>query len=230
MKAIIMAAGAGIRLRPHTNDRPKALVEVAGVPIIERQIRFFRERGAEEIVIVSGYEARRFEALAAGDPALVFVRNDKFDVFNNIYSMYLVRDRLGDSYVSEADVFMHENYILPGSSRSLIFGGRRDGFAKEWIIRFDGSRRIRRIDVQGGAGIIQAGLSYWTPAAAAPLRARLEEMVESGDCGDKFWDDVFMSLFDRLEVYLNEIDPAAWTEIDSPADLELARQRELRRA
>lgn len=226
-----MAAGAGMRLRPFTNDRPKALIEIEGIPIIERQIRFFRERGVGEIVIVTGHQAQRFEDLAARHSDLSLVHNDKYDVFNNIYSMYLVRDRLEHSYVSEADVFMHENYILAHPARSLIFGGYRSGFAKEWIVRFDGRRRIQRIDVQSGEGIIQAGLTYWTGRDAPFLRDKLEEMIGVGDFGAKYWDDVFMSLFGRIDVFLQEISPEAWTEIDSPDDLEEARRRErLRRS
>jgi len=226
-----MAAGTGTRLRPFTNDRPKALVEIEGVPIIERQIRFFRERGVKDITIVTGHRADRFDDLASRHPDLQFVHNDKYDVFNNIYSMYLVRGRLAESYVAEADVFMHENYLLAQPNRSLIFGGFRSGFDKEWIIRFDESRRIHRIDVQGGEGIIEAGLTYWTGRDALIVQAKLEEMIGAGDFSEKYWDDVFMSLFGRIDVYLNEIDPAAWTEIDSPSDFEEACRRErLRRS
>lgn len=226
-----MAAGTGTRLRPFTNDRPKALIEIEGTPVIERQIRFFRERGVGEIVIVTGHRAHRFDDLAASRPDISLIYNDKYDIYNNIYSMYLVRDRLEDSYVSEADVFMHENYVLTRPGRSLIFGGYRSGFAKEWIIRFDERRRIQRIDVQGGEGIIQAGLSYWTGSDSLLLRDKLEEMIGANDFGEKYWDDVFMSLFGRIDVFLHEIDSDAWTEIDSPVDLEEARRQErLRRS
>jgi len=224
-----MAAGTGMRLRPYTDDRPKALIEIERTPIIERQIRFFRERSVGEIVIVTGHQAQRFGDLAARHPDISFVHNDKFDVFNNIYSMYLVRDRLGDSYVSEADVFMHENYVLARPDRSLIFGGYRSGFAKEWIVRFDGRRRIQRIDVRGGEGTVQAGLTYWTERDAPLLRDKLEEMIGAGDFGERYWDDVFMSLFGRIDVFFQEINPDDWTEIDSPTDLEEARRREILR-
>jgi CTP:phosphocholine cytidylyltransferase-like protein len=226
MNAIILAAGTGIRLRPWTDDRPKGLVDVGGTSLIERQIRFFRERGVGEITIVAGYRADRFASLLARHRDVSIVFNDKFEAYNNIYSMYLVRDRLGDSYVSEADVCMHENYILAHSDRSLIFGGYRTGFAKEWIIRFDESRRIRRIDVEGGEGIIEAGLTYWTERDAPHLRGKLEELIGAGDFETRYWDDVFMALFGRLEVYLHEIGPAEWTEIDDASDLEEARRRE----
>lgn len=51
MKALIFAAGLGTRLRPLTNDRPKALVEVAGVTMLERVIRHVAEAGFDDITI-----------------------------------------------------------------------------------------------------------------------------------------------------------------------------------
>ena len=51
MKAMIFAAGLGTRLRPLTNDRPKALVEVAGVTMLERVIRHIAEAGFDDITI-----------------------------------------------------------------------------------------------------------------------------------------------------------------------------------
>jgi CTP:phosphocholine cytidylyltransferase-like protein len=230
MNAIIMAAGTGSRLMPFTADRPKALVEIEGVSIIERQIRFFRERGVAGITIVTGHRPDSFAGLVARHPDISLVHNDKYDVWNNMYTVYLVRDRLEDSYVSESDVCMHANYIPSARpERSLVFGGFRSGFAKEWIIRTDASRRITRIDVEGGEGIIQCGLTYWTAADAPAVRARIEEMIGAGDFAARYWDDVFMSLFGELDIRLNEIDPAAWTEIDSPTDLEEARRKERRK-
>ena len=49
MNAIILAAGMGTRLRPLTNDIPKCLVKVNGMPMVERQIQFLHEIGIEDI-------------------------------------------------------------------------------------------------------------------------------------------------------------------------------------
>lgn len=51
MKAMIFAAGLGTRLRPLTNDRPKALVEVAGVTMLQRVIQRLQKVGVDELVI-----------------------------------------------------------------------------------------------------------------------------------------------------------------------------------
>lgn len=55
MKAVILAGGLGKRLRPLTDDRPKPMIEVLNVPIIEWQIRWFRKHDINEIVICVGY-------------------------------------------------------------------------------------------------------------------------------------------------------------------------------
>ena len=51
MKAMIFAAGLGTRLRPLTNDRPKALVEIGGKTMLERVIMKLAEAGFDDITI-----------------------------------------------------------------------------------------------------------------------------------------------------------------------------------
>lgn len=62
MEAIILAAGVGSRLRPLTDRIPKALVEVAGVPMLERVARRLVEAGAHRIVINTHHHAERIES------------------------------------------------------------------------------------------------------------------------------------------------------------------------
>ena len=55
MKAVILAGGLGKRLRPLTDERPKPMIEVLNVPIIEWQIKWFKKYGIDEIIICVGY-------------------------------------------------------------------------------------------------------------------------------------------------------------------------------
>ncbi|MFL6455095.1 MAG: NDP-sugar synthase [Nitrososphaeraceae archaeon] len=55
MKAVILAGGLGKRLRPLTDERPKPMIEVLDVPIIEWQIKWFKKHLIKEVVICVGY-------------------------------------------------------------------------------------------------------------------------------------------------------------------------------
>ena len=61
MRAIILAAGEGTRLRPHTLDRPKCLVELAGKSLLEHQVSSLRANGIDSITVVTGYRASMIE-------------------------------------------------------------------------------------------------------------------------------------------------------------------------
>ncbi len=55
MQAIILAGGKGERLRPYTNDRPKGMVEILGIPILGYQMQWLRTNGVREVYISCGY-------------------------------------------------------------------------------------------------------------------------------------------------------------------------------
>ena len=105
MNAIILAAGMGTRLRPLTNDRPKCLVAVNGVPMVERQIQFLKEKGIDDITLISGYKAEALDFLKS-KYGVDIVFTDRYATCNNINSLYIVRNRFHDTYVLEGDVYM----------------------------------------------------------------------------------------------------------------------------
>ena len=57
MYALIIAGGEGERLRPLTSDRPKAMIPVAGRPIVEHQLDWLHASGVTDVVILCGYRA-----------------------------------------------------------------------------------------------------------------------------------------------------------------------------
>jgi mannose-1-phosphate guanylyltransferase len=55
MKAVILAGGFGKRLKPLTDDRPKPMVEISGIPILEWQVNWLKNYNVKEIIICAGY-------------------------------------------------------------------------------------------------------------------------------------------------------------------------------
>ena len=103
MRAIILAAGMGTRLRPITLTTPKSLIKIGNETLIERQIHFLREKGIDEIIIVTGHLAEKFEFLK-DKYQVTLVHNDKYAIYNNFYTMYLVKQYLSNTYVIDADI------------------------------------------------------------------------------------------------------------------------------
>jgi len=88
MKAVILAAGNGSRLRPLTSEIPKPLVPLGGVPLIERIVLLAREAGIKEFLVVLGYLGDRLkEELGDGKKQGVkieYVENKEWEKANGI--------------------------------------------------------------------------------------------------------------------------------------------------
>ncbi|HET7838812.1 MAG TPA: NTP transferase domain-containing protein [Rectinemataceae bacterium] len=218
MNAIILAAGMGTRLRPLTDDRPKSLVEVAGESFFARQLRQLRSAGVSEVSVVTGYMAEAF-APWRGQSGLSFVHNDHYDDRNNLWSMYLVRDRLADTLVLDGDVWLAEG-VIPAESppASCWFVGPRQEMRNEWVVRADDRGRVQRIDVASGSGWILSGLSYWTAADGRLLARRVEEAALAPGNEGIYWDEMPRRALGEIAVMARRIGADDWTEIDTLED------------
>ena len=218
MRAILLAAGMGTRLRPLTLTTPKSLVSVNGQPMLERQIEFLQEKGIDEIIVVTGYLHEKFEYLKE-KYNVKLIHNDKFDKYNNIYTMYLVKEYLSDSYVMDADVYLNRNFIDENIEVSTYFSGYKTGFTNEWKLQYNGNNKVYDIEVGDGEGFILSGISYWSKSDGKKIVEELEKVVNSNDFHDLYWDDIVKSNISNLDVYIRKINNDDSFEIDSLEDL-----------
>lgn len=107
-KAIILAAGFGLRMVPINKDVPKALLEVKKEILIERLIKQLKEKGINEIYVVVGYEREKFDYLIDKYGVKLIV-NTKYFEKNNLYSLFLARNYIGDTYILPCDLYFEEN-------------------------------------------------------------------------------------------------------------------------
>ena len=110
MKAIILAAGRGSRMKNLTDEIPKCMLEFRGKPLIEWQLASLRSAGIDEIGIVTGYKKEITESFG-----LSCFHNEKWSDTNMLYSLYQARDwlLLDDCIVTYSDIFYTEDSIVP---------------------------------------------------------------------------------------------------------------------
>lgn len=225
MRAILLAAGMGTRLRPLTLTTPKSLVEVNGKPMLERQIEYLQEIGVQEIIVVTGYLAEKFDYLAH-KYNVKLVHNDKYDVYNNIYTMYVVREYLQDAYVMDADVYLHRNIFIENPASSLYFSAKKEDFRDEWIIKYDENRKVYDIEIgDGDDDYILCGISYWSKEDGVHIVKKLEEAVDQENFSELYWDNIVKDNIQDLNVHLYEIDSNDSFEIDSVEDLQKVEEK-----
>ncbi len=115
MRAIILAAGIGSRLTPQTNEKPKTLVEVNGIPMLGYIIKALWENAIIDIVICVGYKAEQiFNYCQNSWPQInfTFVENKDFLSTNNMYSLYLAKKFLDqDILLMNADLVFDKEII-----------------------------------------------------------------------------------------------------------------------
>ena len=124
--ALILAAGLGTRLAPLTDDRPKSLVAVNGVPILIKQLENLFENQILDITIVSGYLSDVLEkTVHASFPTVKIVESADYATTNNMYSAYLgmkamFPKEIGSFYMMNADVFFDSSIITALKKMNVI--------------------------------------------------------------------------------------------------------------
>lgn len=133
MKAIILAAGEGKRLRPLTQDIPKCMVKLFGKSILERQVDMLRNCGINKICVVKGYNKEKIDLLD-----LKYYFNRKFNTTNMVETLFCAKDEFDESIIISYGDIVYEKEILEkliksNENFSIIID--RD-WEKLWTIRF----------------------------------------------------------------------------------------------
>ncbi len=221
MRAILLAAGMGTRLRPLTLKTPKPLIKVNGESMIEKQIKSLKEIGIDEIIVVTGYLNEKFEFLKE-KYGVKLIYNDKYNIYNNIYTMYLVKDYLKDSYVIEGDIYFNKNFLKKDLKYSSYFSAPKYGYSNEWILRIDDQNNVINIETGSEDGAyIMCGVSYWNESDADFIINKLDEYIDNSNFTELFWDDIVKDNIKNMNIKIEKIEDDDVYEIDSLDDLEM---------
>jgi L-glutamine-phosphate cytidylyltransferase len=156
MRAVILAAGRGRRMRDFGDDRPKCLVELEGKPLIERQIAALRRGGMDEIGVVRGYRAEMLDF-----PGLSYFANERWAETNMVMSLAAAASwlRSGPVMVSYADIFYRSELVrgLAGTPGALAISYDRS-WRRLWTRRFaDPLEDAETFRINGAGQLLEIG-------------------------------------------------------------------------
>lgn len=220
--AIIMAAGFGERMIPVTLHRPKPMVRVNGVRIIDTLLDALIAAEVENIYIVRGYKKEIFDELKDKYPTVTLVDNDEYKTSNNISSIMRVIDKLDTCYICEADLLVSNPNVIRKYQYSTNILGSYSLETDDWCFKMvDGCAR----DFQKGNTYCfnEYGISFWDKKDSEELRSDYSKVYNEFDNGKNyFWDFIPLILFkEKYKVEIRECSKSDIIEIDSYHELKL---------
>ncbi|MEU1529964.1 phosphocholine cytidylyltransferase family protein [Streptomyces fagopyri] len=245
MIGLVLAAGAGRRLRPYTDSLPKALVPVGpagiedSITVLDLTLGNFAEIGLTEVGIIVGY---RKEAVYDRKAALeekyglriTLIDNDKAEEWNNAYSLWCGRDALTDGVI-----LANGDTVHPVSVERTLLAARGEG--KRIILALDtvkkladeemkvvvdpdkGVRKITKLMEPSEATGEYIGVTLIEGEAAADLADALKTVWETDP--QQFYEHGYQELVNRgFRIDVAPIGDIKWVEIDNHDDLAKGRE------
>lgn len=173
-RAIILAAGFGMRMVPINTEMPKGLLEVNGEPLIERIIKQLHEVGIQEIYVVVGFMKEKYEYLM-DEYGVELVVNPDYASKNNLHSLKLVKEHLENAYIVPCDIWCDRNPFHRHELYSWYMVS--DLVENESNVRVN--RKMELVTVSenvGGNAMI--GISYLTKEDSDTVSTRIKELCK----------------------------------------------------
>ncbi|MER5205463.1 phosphocholine cytidylyltransferase family protein [Streptomyces sp. NPDC002825] len=244
MIGLVLAAGAGRRLRPYTETLPKALVPVSGegteneLTILDGTLKNFAEIGLTEVAIVVGYRKEavydRKDALEAKyGLKLTLIDNDKAEEWNNAYSLWCAREVLKRGVILANGDTVHpvsvEKTLLAARGKGQIIlaldtvKNLADEEMKVIVAEGKGVERITKLMDPATATGEYIGVTLIEAEAAEELADALKTTFERDP--DLYYEDGYQELVNRgFTVDIEPIGDVKWVEIDNHDDLAKGRE------
>lgn len=221
--AIIMAAGFGQRMLPATSDRPKPMVTVNGVRIIDTLLDALVKVGITDITLIRGYKKERFDELLDKYPFLKLVDNDEYDKTNNISSVMKVIDKLDSCYLCEADLYISNPDVITKYQYYSNILGSYSLETDDWSFKMNSDGYITEYQKGNTYCYNYYGISYWTKEDSEKLRFDFADVFENYEDGKNyFWEFIPLVLLkDRYNVEIRQCQKSDIIEIDSYHELGL---------
>ena len=227
MQAIILAAGVGSRLKSVTGGLSKALIEIGGRPLIHHQLEALADHGIGPVLVVLGYQAGDVAA-AIGNRAETIV-NQRYAETNSVYSLGLAREWVtGPFILLNCDLLFDPkilDHLLATPGNALVYDSTSSRGREQTKVAV---KRGRVVDIgkdlpPASARGESLGLLKFDAEGGRALMETADHLVREG-VHDAWVIEATRGICARVDLQATNVAGEAWTEIDFPYDLDVARR------
>ena len=243
MKAIVLNAGYGGRLRPATDGLPKCLLRVdADHSVLEVQLRTLARCGIRHVTIMIGYEAEKIEHFIATHPIAPLTVQTRYNPFfattNTAVTCWLaIRDMTEDFILLNGDTLFDAEILrrvlaAPEAPLVMAIDQKPSYDADDMKVRLTTGGRLKAVGKSLPESKIDGesiGLMAFRANGVAAFRSALETAVRDPEALRLWYHDVISLMASTLPVNTILIDGLWWREIDTPQDLAEVRASFARR-
>lgn len=219
--AIIMAAGKSNRFAPFTYEKPKGLFIVKGEVLIERQIEQLIEAGVKEIIIVVGYMKEKFFYLEQKYQQVKLVVNNTYGKYGNIYSLYVARNYLSNTFICCADHYFVANPFIDSNydNRSYRACAYYTKNFREFSVDYSDANIITGCYIGGSDKMAMVGHAYFNEKFSTKFKELLENEIFNFGIANMFWEEYYSTHIKDLTLYMKEVSASSILEFDEIDDL-----------
>lgn len=237
MLGMVLAAGAGRRLRPYTDTLPKALVPVDDeTTILDLTLSNFSKVGLKDVAVIVGYkseavEDRKKDLESRHNVNLELIFNDKAEEWNNAYSLWCARELFSQGFLLANGDTVHpvsvQEKLLENRGPAILLAVDtvKKLAEEEMKLTIDCAGNLARITKQMDPATAfgeYIGLTLVEPEAAKNLTSALEKTWKLNP--DLYYEDGYQEYVDSGGVIsLQPIGDVSWVEVDNHDDLAKAR-------
>jgi len=227
MQAVILAAGFGSRLKTVTGGKSKALIDVGGRPLIMHQLEALADHGVGPVLVVLGHEADEVQTVI-GNRAEVIL-NERFAETNSLYSLGLAREWIKGPFVLlNCDLLFDPrilDQLLEEPGNVLLYDSTSSRGREQTKVAIK-QRRVVDLGKELPANSARGeslGLLKFDAEGARAMLDTTDHLIRDGDI-NAWVIEATRTVCSQAPIYGVNVAGQAWTEIDLPYDLDVARR------
>lgn len=218
--AIILAAGTASRFAPLSYEKHKALIEVKGEILIERQIRQLLEAGIKEIIIVTGYKKEQFNYLV-DKYGVILINNDNYLHRNNNGSIYVARKYIKNSYICSSDNYFSINPFRKYEEGTYYSSIYSKGFTNEWCLTTNKEGIIKEVHIGGNRSWYMLGHTFWDINFSKKFLKILLDEYDLEETKNKLWESIYIKHINELDMKIKKYKSSDIFEFDTLDELRM---------